>query len=75
MRRVAGRGGTAFALTGDPNPEVTWLLGLVGLAVTTLPHRISGASALGRPTTRTANGRVRHAHDPQGAAPLRSVPS
>jgi anti-anti-sigma factor len=73
MRRVAGRGGTAFVLTGDPRSQVTRLLGIVGSGVTTLP--LSGASASGRPATRAAAGRVRLSHSPRGSAPMRSVPS
>jgi anti-anti-sigma factor len=75
MRRVAGRGGTAFVLTGDPRPQVTRLLGIVGLGVTTLPRRICGASASGRPATRAAGGRVRLSHGPRESAPMRAVPS
>jgi anti-anti-sigma factor len=75
MRRVAGRGGTAFVLTGDPRPEVARLLGIFGLGVTTLPRHITSASALGRPATRAAGGRVRRSHGPRGSAPMRAVPS
>lgn len=74
-RRAAGRRGTAFVLTGNPIPAVTRLLGLFGLTVTTLPRHISGASALGRPATRTAGGRLRLADVRRGSAPMTAVPS
>jgi anti-anti-sigma factor len=74
-RRVAGRGGTAFVTTGDPRPEVTRLLDIVGLGVTPLPRHISSASAPGRPVTRAAAGRGRLSRDRRGIAPIRSVPS